>query len=48
MASSADLDVNDYQALAEFRYQIRKFLRFSEGAARDAGIEPQHHQLMLA
>lgn len=48
MASSADLDVNDYQALAEFRYQIRKFLRFSEGAARAAGIEPQHHQLMLA
>ena len=34
MASSADLDVNDYQALAEFRYQIRKFLRFSEEAAR--------------
>ena len=48
MASSAELDVNDYQALAEFRYQIRKFLRFSEGAAREAGLEPQHHQLMLA
>ncbi len=48
MASSAELDVNDYQALAEFRYQIRKFLRFSEGVAREAGIEPQHHQLMLA
>jgi len=42
------LDVNDYQALAEFRYRIRKFLRFSETAARAAGIEPQHHQLMLA
>jgi hypothetical protein len=37
MANSADLDVNDYQALAEFRYQIRKFLRFSEAAAREAG-----------
>jgi DNA-binding MarR family transcriptional regulator len=48
MASSADLDVNDFQALAEFRYQIRKFLRFSEAAARKAGLEPQHHQLMLA
>ena len=45
MASSADLDVNDYQALAEFRYQIRKFLRFSEAAAREAGLEPQHHQI---
>ena len=38
----------DYQALAEFRYQIRRFLRFSEEAAHQAGIEPQHHQLMLA
>ncbi|HKD84505.1 MAG TPA: MarR family transcriptional regulator [Terriglobales bacterium] len=38
----------DYQALAEFRYQIRRFLYFSEAAARQAGIEPQHHQLMLA
>ena len=35
-------------ALAEFRYQIRRFLRFSEQAAREAGLEPQHHQLLLA
>jgi len=33
--------------LASFRYQIRKFLRFSESAARAAGITPQQHQLML-
>ncbi len=38
----------DYQALAEFRYQIRRFLRFSEDAARLAGVEPQQHQLLLA
>lgn len=38
----------DYQALAEFRYQIRRFLRFSEEAARLAGVEPQQHQLLLA
>jgi DNA-binding MarR family transcriptional regulator len=38
----------DYQALAELRYQIRRFLRFSEQAARNAGIEPQQHQLLLA
>jgi DNA-binding MarR family transcriptional regulator len=48
MASSVELDEIDYQALAEFRYQIRKFWRFSESAAREAGVEPQHHQLMLA
>lgn len=34
--------------MAELRYQIRKFLRFSENAARQAGIEPQQHQLLLA
>lgn len=38
----------DYQAMAELRYQIRRFLRFSENAARRAGIEPQQHQLLLA
>jgi DNA-binding MarR family transcriptional regulator len=38
----------DYQALAEFRYRIRRFLRFSEQAARAAGLEPQQHQLLLA
>jgi hypothetical protein len=40
-----ELSLADYRALAEFRYQIRRFLRFSEDAARSAGIEPQHHQL---
>ena len=34
--------------MAELRYQIRRFLRFSENAARQAGIEPQQHQLLLA
>jgi DNA-binding MarR family transcriptional regulator len=38
----------DYKALAEFRYQIRRFIHFSEQAARAAGIEPQQHQLLLA
>ena len=28
---------SDYQALAELRYQIRRFLHFSEQAARKAG-----------
>ena len=36
------------QAMAELRYQIRLFLRFSENAARQTGIEPQQHQLLLA
>ena len=38
----------DFEAMAELRYQIRRFLRFSENAARDEGIEPQQQQLLLA
>jgi DNA-binding MarR family transcriptional regulator len=37
----------DYQALADFRYEIRRFLNFSEHLARAAGIEPQQHQALL-
>jgi DNA-binding MarR family transcriptional regulator len=44
----ASLTHSDYQALAELRYQIRRFLHFSEEAARKAGLEPRQHQLMLA
>jgi DNA-binding MarR family transcriptional regulator len=33
--------------LASFRYSLRKFLRFSEKAARQFGVTPQQHQLML-
>lgn len=42
-----DLEI-EYQTLAEFRYQLRRFLRFSEQTARDVGLEPQQHQLLLA
>lgn len=42
-----DLVPTDYQALAEFRYQLRCFLAFSEQAARTMGLEPQQHQLLL-
>jgi len=38
----------NYEALAELRHQIRRFLSFSERAARKAGLEPRQHQLMLA
>src|ERR1051325_454538 len=37
----------DYRALAELRYQIRRFLHFSEEAARAEGLEPQQHQILL-
>ena len=38
----------DYEALADFRYEIRRFLNFSERLVRAAGIEPQQHQALLA
>ena len=38
---------NTIRQLAKFRYQLRRFLRFSEKAARAAGVTPQQHQLML-
>ena len=37
----------DYESLAEMRYQIRRYLRFSEEASRAAGLEPRQYQLML-
>jgi DNA-binding MarR family transcriptional regulator len=42
------LTSSDYQALAEFRFQIRKFLHFGEQAAQEAGLERGQYQLMLA
>jgi DNA-binding MarR family transcriptional regulator len=42
-----DLDEPQYRALAELRYRIRSFLAFSDGAAREANVEPQQHQLLL-
>jgi DNA-binding MarR family transcriptional regulator len=38
----------DYEALAEFRYALRKFLGFSETAAVDHGVSPQQYQALLA
>jgi DNA-binding MarR family transcriptional regulator len=38
----------EYEGLAEIRYRIRRFLVFSEASARDVGVEPQQHQLLLA
>lgn len=42
------ISLADYESLAELRHQIRRFLHFSEQAARKAGLEPRQHQLMLA
>ena len=40
-------DDEPVRELAQFRYALRKFLRFSENAARRHGVTPQQHQLIL-
>ena len=35
------------RTLAEFRFEMRRFLHFSESAALEAGLHPQQHQLLL-
>ncbi len=47
MAARAALRESDYQRLARFRYALRRFLRFSEEAARRAGVSPGQYQLLL-
>src|SRR5260221_3054940 len=42
------LTLSEYRKLSDFRFQIRRFLRFSEDAARARGLEPQQHQTLLA
>src|SRR5215469_14166180 len=48
MDSDEEISHADYQALAELRYQLRRFLRLSEEAVRARGLKPQQHQLLLA
>jgi DNA-binding MarR family transcriptional regulator len=37
----------DYEALADFRYQLRRFLRFSEEISQQHGVTPLQYQLLL-
>ena len=43
-----DVQESDYIALAELRLRIREFLRGSDEASRQAGLEPQQYQPLLA
>ncbi|MEO5724466.1 MAG: MarR family winged helix-turn-helix transcriptional regulator [Ilumatobacteraceae bacterium] len=47
-SADSPLTIADYQSLARFRYALRTFLRFTEQSARDAGLTPAQHQLLLA
>jgi len=43
-----DITLSDYQDLAEFRFQLRQFLHFSEIQASQHDLESQQHQALLA
>lgn len=47
-SASATPTTDDYRALALFRYTLRKFLDFSQEAARSVGLTPQQHQALLS
>jgi DNA-binding MarR family transcriptional regulator len=48
MPRTRKLSDADYQQLADLRYGLRRFLHWSSVQARDAGITPTQHQLLLA
>ena len=41
------LKKKDFESLSEFRYQLRRFLRFSEEVVRAEGITPLQYLLLL-
>ncbi len=47
MTDFSTFSKGDYETLAEFRYALRCFLRFSENAAESAGLTMQQHQALL-
>ena len=46
-ASATEIDKQRLESLSLFRYRLRRFLRFSEDAARAEGITVLHYQLLL-
>ena len=46
--SPKPLTAAEYMALAQFRYQLRRFLRHMEERAREMGHHPQQYQILLA
>lgn len=43
-----EITTAEYQALAELRYRIRKFVREGDAVARNMGLEPQQYLFLLA
>lgn len=47
-ARRGTLSAADYEALASFRYAVRRYLAFAEAGARSVGLTSQQHQALLA
>jgi DNA-binding MarR family transcriptional regulator len=45
--SSKPMTMRQYRALADFRYELRRFLRYSEELTRRHGVTPLQYQLLL-
>ncbi len=43
-----EINTAEYQALAELRYRLRKFVGEGDSVARAAGLEPQQYMFLLA
>jgi DNA-binding MarR family transcriptional regulator len=43
----APITPQQYRALADFRYELRRFLRYSEQVTRKHGLTPLQYQLLL-
>lgn len=44
---ASPLTKDEFEALAQFRYDLRRFLRFSEQATHSHGVTPLHYLLLL-
>ena len=45
--SSKPVTLSQYRALADFRYELRRFLRYSEELTRRHGVTPLQYQVLL-
>ena len=45
--NKVDVTLGDYRALAEFRYELRRYLALSDHAARSVGLHPGQYRLLL-
>lgn len=45
--TSKPMTLRQYRAMADFRYELRRFLRYSEQVTRRHGVTPLQYQLLL-